>query len=232
MRVHGAEGEQDILARAVIDASGTIEKPGALGASGLPALGERAAARRIFYGIPDVLGAERRRYAGRRVLVVGSGHSALNALLDLRNSPRGAGHANHVGHSPSVARPICSEARGRTSSRSAASSARASAACSTRAASSSSPDSRSIGSSSTADGVVVERRGAGAPAGRRNHRGDRVQARLVDALGGAPGSRSGGREPARPRAAHRPERPQLRHRAAARRRGTEAAGRRTCSSSA
>ena len=41
VRVQGAEGEQDILARAVIDASGTIEKPGALGASGLPALGER-----------------------------------------------------------------------------------------------------------------------------------------------------------------------------------------------
>ncbi len=83
VRVQGAEGEQDILARAVIDASGTIEKPGALGASGLPALGERASATSIFYGIPDVLGTERRRYAGRRVLVAGSGHSALNALLDL-----------------------------------------------------------------------------------------------------------------------------------------------------
>ena len=46
-------------------------------------LGEHAAAPFIRYGIPDVLGAERSRYAGRRVLVVGSGHSALNALLDL-----------------------------------------------------------------------------------------------------------------------------------------------------
>jgi hypothetical protein len=67
----------------VIDASGTIDSPGVLGASGIPALGERAAADRIFYGIPDVLGALRDRYAGRRVLVVGSGHSALNAILDL-----------------------------------------------------------------------------------------------------------------------------------------------------
>jgi len=67
----------------VIDASGTIERPGALGASGLPALGERAAASFVRYGIPDVLGTERGRYAGRRVLVAGSGHSALNALLDL-----------------------------------------------------------------------------------------------------------------------------------------------------
>jgi Pyridine nucleotide-disulphide oxidoreductase len=46
-------------------------------------MGERAAGDRIRYGIPDVLGVERHRYAGRRVLVVGSGHSALNALLDL-----------------------------------------------------------------------------------------------------------------------------------------------------
>jgi thioredoxin reductase len=83
VRVAGFESEYDVLAQAVIDASGTIGSPGPLGASGLPARGERAAADRIFYGIPDVLRAHRRRYAGRRVLVVGSGHSALNALLDL-----------------------------------------------------------------------------------------------------------------------------------------------------
>jgi thioredoxin reductase len=83
VRVQTDRGEADIVARAVIDASGTIEKPGALGASGLPAIGERSAARFIRYGMPDVLGAERERYAGRRVLVAGSGHSALNALLDL-----------------------------------------------------------------------------------------------------------------------------------------------------
>jgi hypothetical protein len=71
------------LARAVIDASGTYTTPNALGASGLPVEGERALAERIHYGIPDVLGAERDRYAGRRTLVVGSGHSAFNALLDL-----------------------------------------------------------------------------------------------------------------------------------------------------
>jgi thioredoxin reductase len=83
VRVAGEDGEYDVLARAVIDASGTIDSPGWLGASGLPARGERAAADHIFYGMPDVLGAHRRRYAGRRVLVVGSGHSAMNVLLDL-----------------------------------------------------------------------------------------------------------------------------------------------------
>jgi thioredoxin reductase len=83
VRVVGADGEEDVLAQAVVDASGTIETPGWLGASGLPALGERGLSDRIFYGVPDVLGTARGRYANRRVLVVGSGHSALNALLDL-----------------------------------------------------------------------------------------------------------------------------------------------------
>jgi thioredoxin reductase len=77
------DGEEDIRAKAVIDASGTWSRPNPIGAAGIPALGETAAADRIAYGIPDVLGTERARYAGRRVLVVGSGHSAFNALVDL-----------------------------------------------------------------------------------------------------------------------------------------------------
>ena len=75
--------ERRHLARAVIDASGTWTKPNPLGAGGLPAAGERAHADRIAYGIPDVLGADRSRYAGKRVLVLGSGHSAFNSILDL-----------------------------------------------------------------------------------------------------------------------------------------------------
>jgi thioredoxin reductase len=70
-------------ARAVIDASGTWTAPNPLGADGVLAVGEADAAGRIRYGIPDVRGTERQRYAGQRVLVVGSGHSAFNALLDL-----------------------------------------------------------------------------------------------------------------------------------------------------
>lgn len=83
VRVVNDDGEYDVLAHAVIDASGTIDTPGVLGASGLPARGERAAANHIFYGIPDVLGSDRGRYAAKRVLVVGSGHSAMNVLLEL-----------------------------------------------------------------------------------------------------------------------------------------------------
>jgi thioredoxin reductase len=75
--------EELVRARAVIDASGTSGTPNPLGASGLPAVGEWALAARLFYGIPDASGAQRERYAGKRVLVAGSGHSAFNAVLDL-----------------------------------------------------------------------------------------------------------------------------------------------------
>jgi hypothetical protein len=77
-----ADGSE-IQARAVIDASGAWGTQNALGAGGVPAMGEREHADRIVYGIPDVLGAARERYADRKTLVVGSGHSAINAVLDL-----------------------------------------------------------------------------------------------------------------------------------------------------
>jgi hypothetical protein len=84
----GHAAEHELFARAVIDASGTYESPNPLGGSGVPAIGEPSLADRIFYGIPDVLGTHRPRYAGRRVLVVGSGHSAFNVLLDLAELAR------------------------------------------------------------------------------------------------------------------------------------------------
>jgi thioredoxin reductase len=79
----GDGSETCIEARAVIDASGTWHNPNPLGAGGLPALGERQHAAHIYYGIPDVLNQQRSRYANKQVLVVGSGHSAINALLEL-----------------------------------------------------------------------------------------------------------------------------------------------------
>jgi thioredoxin reductase len=76
-------GEQRLLARAVVDASGTSALPNPIGASGTAARGEAEAARYIHYGIADVLGRDRARYRGRRVVVVGSGHSAFDVLIDL-----------------------------------------------------------------------------------------------------------------------------------------------------
>ena len=78
-----ASGMRREMARAVIDASGTWSTPNPLGADGLPAQGEAELSSRIFYGIPDVLGKHRASFAGQRTLVVGAGHSAANALLDL-----------------------------------------------------------------------------------------------------------------------------------------------------
>ncbi|HUQ87804.1 MAG TPA: NAD(P)-binding domain-containing protein [Vicinamibacterales bacterium] len=72
-----------IEARAVIDASGTWRRPNPAGSGGVAASGESAHRDRIAYGIPDVGGRQRARYAGKRVLVVGSGHSAFNVILDL-----------------------------------------------------------------------------------------------------------------------------------------------------
>ena len=77
-----ASGEV-VEARAVIDASGTWHQPNPAGSGGVPVPGEREFADRIAYGIPDVTGRERHHYAGKRVLVVGSGHSAFNVILDL-----------------------------------------------------------------------------------------------------------------------------------------------------
>ena len=71
------------LARAVIDASGTWIRPNPIGLDGLPVEGEIENAGRISYGIPDVLGAARHEHAGRHTLVIGAGHSAINAALDL-----------------------------------------------------------------------------------------------------------------------------------------------------
>ena len=71
-----------VLARAVIDASGSLGDHSPLGSAGVPAIGEERFGDRIAYGVPDILG-QRERYAGKRVLVVGAGHSAMNGLREL-----------------------------------------------------------------------------------------------------------------------------------------------------
>ncbi|MGW0310429.1 NAD(P)-binding domain-containing protein [Streptomyces flavidovirens] len=76
--------EERLTARAVIDASGTWSTPGPIGGDGLPALGERAAADRVSYRVPDLNDpAVRARYAGKRTAVIGSGASAFTALAYL-----------------------------------------------------------------------------------------------------------------------------------------------------
>ena len=87
VHVEPADGEEYRLqARAVIDASGTWSVPNPAGADGLPALGERAAADLLSYRIPDF--RDREGFEGRHTVVIGSGHSALTAVLALARMAR------------------------------------------------------------------------------------------------------------------------------------------------
>ena len=84
LQVRTSSGVIRLTAAAVIDASGTWGGPNPLGGDGLPALGEREHADRISYRVPDVGSPEgRARYAGKHVVVAGSGASAQNALVEL-----------------------------------------------------------------------------------------------------------------------------------------------------
>src|SRR5207248_3027137 len=83
IRYQNGRGSEMLRADAVIDVSGTWFSPNPAGGNGLPATGERERADRIAYGMPDVRGADRARYAGKTVAVLGAGHSAVGTLIDL-----------------------------------------------------------------------------------------------------------------------------------------------------
>lgn len=78
-----ASGERFATADAVIDCTGTFGKPNWCGRGGIPAIGERTALDLIEHGIVDLAGDDRARYAGRRVLVIGAGHSAATNVVAL-----------------------------------------------------------------------------------------------------------------------------------------------------
>jgi thioredoxin reductase len=81
--VRGADGRERIeRARVVIDCTGTYSAPNTLGDGGIPAPGEVENAARILRHIPDPA-AEPGAWAGKRILVVGAGHSAQTAICDL-----------------------------------------------------------------------------------------------------------------------------------------------------
>jgi thioredoxin reductase len=83
VRYQNGKGGATLQADAVIDASGTWDTPNPAGANGLEAVGEAVNLRRIAYGMPDVLGGQRARYASKVVAVLGAGHSAIGTILDL-----------------------------------------------------------------------------------------------------------------------------------------------------
>lgn len=87
LHLERADGSTErLLARAVVDCSGTWGSPNPLGAEGYPAAGEAAVADRILFGMPDPQ-ADVARFAGATTAVVGSGASALTALIALTGDP-------------------------------------------------------------------------------------------------------------------------------------------------
>ncbi len=84
LHLTNAEGDEcRIQARAVIDASGTWGQPNPAGADGVPAIGERAAAAAGVVSYVPPTPAQASALAGKRVVVVGSGHSAMTAVIQL-----------------------------------------------------------------------------------------------------------------------------------------------------
>ncbi|MGW8483566.1 FAD-dependent oxidoreductase [Microbacterium sp. NPDC055903] len=84
LRIQHPDGQiTETTARAVIDASGTYTTPNPLASSGLTPLGFDKVTGRILHALPDVLGADRARFAGKHTVVVGAGHSAANTLIAL-----------------------------------------------------------------------------------------------------------------------------------------------------
>jgi hypothetical protein len=76
-------GPVSIRADAVIDASGSWHNPNPAGSNGYPAQGEAKHADQISYGMPDVLGNRRDRFARKTTAVLGAGHSAIGTLVSL-----------------------------------------------------------------------------------------------------------------------------------------------------
>jgi len=79
-----AEGCEKIFeADVVFDASGVYGQPNWAGSCGMPAFGERQLRNRIVRHLRDYNGSEFERYAGKRVLLIGHGHSAAHAIIAL-----------------------------------------------------------------------------------------------------------------------------------------------------
>ena len=75
--------DRTFLARAVIDATGSWVTPNPIGADGLFAPGERSQCRQDRLWHSRCVGQRSHRFAGKHVAVVGGGHSAINAILEL-----------------------------------------------------------------------------------------------------------------------------------------------------
>jgi cation diffusion facilitator CzcD-associated flavoprotein CzcO len=76
-------------ANVVLDCTGTYGNPNSLGDGGIPAPGERTFEDRIDRKLPD-LASDPERFAGKRILLTGAGHSAQTAARDFAEFARHA----------------------------------------------------------------------------------------------------------------------------------------------
>lgn len=77
------DGERIEQADVLLDCTGTYDNPNAVGTGGMLAPGERWLGERLVRHLPDVLGRDRSRFSGRRVLLVGAGLSAATTAVAL-----------------------------------------------------------------------------------------------------------------------------------------------------
>ena len=225
IRYQNGQGPKALRADAVIDASGTWHSPNPAGANGLRAIGETQAAGRIAYGMPDVLGKDRARYAGKTVAVLGAGHSAIGTLTDLARLAEQAPETRPIwllrGNDPAKA------FGGGANDKLAARGELGAAFAALVAAGQVRVESEFRVSHLTADGPrLIVGTGAGllrpSRHRRRTHRRDGFPAGSGFRARTSHRARSRDRMPGRAGAADRSERTQLRHGAAARRAGTGA----------
>lgn len=82
--VRDVGGRENFLhAHALLDASGVLGAPNALGTGGIAARQETYLAPQMSYQCDDILGLRRARHAGKRTLVVGGGAGAATVVLAL-----------------------------------------------------------------------------------------------------------------------------------------------------
>lgn len=83
VKVKSQETYRSFECSGIIDSSGTWNNPNPIGVGGVWATGELENQHKIVYRIPDIMNQDKVKYAGKKVLVIGGGHSAINTLLDL-----------------------------------------------------------------------------------------------------------------------------------------------------
>jgi thioredoxin reductase len=87
----GKNRERIDEADVVLDCTGTYGQHRWLGDGGIPAVGEAAVEGQVAYGLEDVLGERRGAYAGKNILVIGSGYSAAATICNLATLAESSG---------------------------------------------------------------------------------------------------------------------------------------------